>query len=144
VKIALKSIGRVSAACVLAFAGVACSSTSSIVRAVNDCQANGTSSSNVSLGGEIFSLSPKSAPARFVAAVTLDANATSNGIRVAVEDDNNLTKNSILHKNDQVGMLGALQCTDKVALFVPTQMTLNAVALPATPSPTPSAQPTKK
>jgi hypothetical protein len=141
----LRLMGRVVAASTLAFSIAGCAATSSIVRAMDECQSAGTSSSNVSLGGTVFALSPASTPLTFVAAVDLGAQTPPQGIHVNVEDDLSLTKYSTLKKNDQVGLLGALQCngSSHTELFVPSAMTLNGRAMPATPQPTPSAQPTK-
>jgi hypothetical protein len=141
----LRPIGRVVAAGALAFSMAGCAATSSIVRAMDECQSAGTGSSNVSLGGTVFALSPKSMPQTFVAAVDLGAQTPPQGIHVNVEDDLNLTKNSTVKKNDHVGMLGALQCngSNHTELFVPSAMTLNGTTMPATPKPTPTAQPTK-
>jgi len=144
----LKVIARVCAASALAALVAGCAATSSIVRAMDECQSAGTTSSNVSLGGTIFALSPNSNPVTFVAAVDLGPQTPAQGIHVNVEDDRNLTVNSTLKKNDLVGMLGALQCSgsNHTELFVPTAMTLNGSPMPAptaSPKPTRSAQPTK-
>jgi hypothetical protein len=138
----MKAIGRACAVSVLVFSFAGCAATSSIVRAMDECQSAGTGSSNVSLGGTVFALSPKSAHATFVAAVDLGTETPPAGIHVNVEDDLDLLKNSKLAKNDQVGMLGALQCTGSAhtELYVPSAMTLNGQVMPA---PTPTPQPTK-